>query len=61
MLCSLSTDLIAIEVKCSECLSKIASEWENEKKGGGVVSLCFVVEYSQDIVLADHRFDSFRG
>ncbi len=53
--------MIAIEVKCSECLSKIASEWENEKKGGGVVSLCFVVEYSQDIVLADHRFDSFRG
>jgi hypothetical protein len=42
MLCSLCTNLIAFEVQCGECLSKIVRKWLSKKKAGksGVTLFC---------------------
>ena len=56
MLCSVATDFILFEVKCSECLKYVVvclCEWCIE----GMMLLCYVVEHLPDVVLHCDRFD----
>jgi hypothetical protein len=51
ILCSLITDFIVIELKCSEYLCEILSERLNQRMR---ILLCCVVEHSQVVVLFEH-------
>jgi hypothetical protein len=54
--CTLSTNTIVSEFKCSECLCKTISIMA-EMKEERAMSLDFVLDHLQDYVLLDHQFE----
>jgi hypothetical protein len=59
MLCSFSTDLIAVELECGKCLCGTKKNERFDEKVGTLH--CFVVQQSQDVVLLHHRSDCYKG
>ena len=58
MFCSLSIDLIPTEVQCGECLYEALSEQYTERMRTLLYS---VSKHQQDVVLLEHRSDSYGG